>query len=311
MRRYDHIHELIGDTPVVRLYRIVPAGSATVWAKLESENPARSVKDRIARSMVEAAEKRGELRPGMTIVEATGGSTGIGLAMIAASKGYKAVIVMPESMTAERRAILKAYGAQVVLTPTGEDMPGAVKRAREIAEQLGSAAWHARQFENPDNPAAHRFGTGPEILKQVPEIDVFVAGAGTGGTMTGTAEVLRAAKPGVRIVAVESADSPVLTTGKAGLNRIQGISVGFVPKILNRGVYDEAVAVTYEDAMTAARQLGRKEGILAGISAGAALVVALREAASAGPGKCVVFIIPDYGERYLSHELWANADSPQ
>ena len=306
MRRVEHIHELVGDTPVVRLNRIVPPGSAAVYAKLESQNPAGSVKDRIARSMIEAAEARGELKEGMTIVEATSGNTGIGLAFIAASKGYKCVLTMPESMTIERRHVLKAYGAKVVLTAKEGGMGAAIAEATKIAEELGTTAWLSRQFDNPDNPPAHRFGTGAEILRQVPELDTFVAGVGTGGTITGAGEVIKAANPEVHIIAVEPSASPVLSGGEKGPHKIQGLAPGFVPSILNTEIYDEVSTVSYDDALAMARRLGREEGILSGISTGAIAKSAIDEAQKLGTGKTVVFIVCDYGERYATHELWAS-----
>lgn len=307
MKRVEHVHELVGDTPVVRLQRIVEPGMANVFAKLESQNPAGSVKDRIARSMIEAAEGRGELRDGMTIVEATSGNTGIGLAFIAASKGYRCILTMPETMTIERRRVLAAYGADLVLTPGPDGMVGAIAEAERIAGELGDRAWMSQQFSNPDNPPAHRFGTGAEILRQVPEIGVFVAGVGTGGTITGAGQVLRAANPDVRIVAVEPSDSPVLSGGEKGPHKIQGVGAGFVPEILDTGIYDQVSAVSYEDAAETARLLARKEGILSGVSTGAIAHTALSEARRLGEGGAVVFIVCDFGERYASHEMWEAA----
>ena len=310
MKRVHSVHELVGDTPVVRLNRVVEPGMATVWAKLESQNPAGSVKDRIAKSMIEAAEARGELRDGMTIVEATSGNTGIGLAFIAASKGYRCIMTMPETMTVERRLVLGAYGAEVVLTPGELGMSGAIEKADELAAGLGDRAWTSRQFSNPDNPPAHRFGTGAEILRQVPEVDVFVAGVGTGGTVTGAGQVLRAANADVRIVAVEPKDSPVLSGGDKGPHKIQGIGAGFVPEILDTKLYDRVAAVPYDAAVDVARRLAREEGILSGISTGAIAYAALEEARAAGPNKAVVFVVCDFGERYITHELWADAELP-
>jgi cysteine synthase A len=258
--------------------------------------------------MIEGAEARGDLKPGMTIVEATSGNTGIGLAFIAASKGYSCILTMPESMTVERRHVLKAYGAKVVLTPKELGMGGAIQEADRIAMELGAKAWLSRQFDNPDNPPAHRLGTGPEILRQVPEVDVFVAGVGTGGTVTGAGQALREGKPGVRIIAVEPIDSPVLSGGEKGPHKIQGIGAGFIPSILDTKIYDAVSKVSYEDSIATARRLGREEGILSGISTGAICWTALQEARRAGPGKHVVFIVCDYGERYATHELWNEAD---
>ncbi len=310
MMRFEHIHELVGNTPVVRLRRVVEEGMAKVYAKLESQNPAGSVKDRIARAMIEGAEKRGELRQGMTIVEATSGNTGIGLALIAASKGYDCILTMPDSMTVERRRVLTAYGATVVLTPGSEGMPGAIARAEEIARELGTKAWCSKQFDNLDNPLAHRTGTGPELMEQIPEIDAFVAGVGTGGTVTGTGQYLRSRKPGIRILAVEPQDSPVLSAGTKGPHKIQGIGAGFVPNILDTGIYDQVCPIAYEDATTMTRRLAQEEGILTGISTGAIACAALEEARRLGPDGCVVFVVCDYGERYASHEVFAGESGP-
>lgn len=306
-RRVNAIHELVGETPVVCLNRIVPAGAATVWAKLEYANPGCSVKDRIALSMIEQAERRGDLVPGRSvIVEGTSGNTGIGLAMIAASKGYRCILCMPESMTVERRNTLRAYGAEIVLTPPSEGMQGAVNKARTLVEQ-NEGYWEARQFDNPANPLIHRLTTGPEILRQVPEVDAFVAGVGTGGTVTGAGAVLKTARPEVQVIAVEPKASPLLSEGKPGPHKIQGIGANFVPSILDRKVYDRVVAVEYEDAVRTSRELCRREGIFSGISAGAIAFAAIEEARRLGEGKTVVFVVPDYGERYSTHELWAQA----
>ncbi|GIK51638.1 MAG: cysteine synthase A [Planctomycetaceae bacterium] len=306
-KRVNAIHELIGDTPVVRLNRMVPANAATVYAKIEYANPGCSVKDRIALSMIQEAEKRGELTPGKSvIVEGTSGNTGIGLALVAASKGYKCILCMPESMTVERRNTLKAYGAELVLTPASEGMRGAVNKAKEIVSQNPNA-WEARQFDNADNPLIHRNTTGPEILQQVPELDALVAGIGTGGTVSGAGRVIKAAKPHVKVYAVEPKDSPLLTEGKAGPHKIQGIGANFVPSILDREVYDQVIDVTYPDAIATARRLCREEGIFSGISTGAICFAALDVARKLGKGKTVVFVVCDYGERYSTHELWAQA----
>jgi cysteine synthase A len=309
-RRVNSIHQLVGDTPVVRLNRVPPPGAATVWAKLEYFSPGASVKDRIALSMIEQAEREGLLTPGVsTIVEGTSGNTGIGLALIAASKGYRIVLAMPESATVERRNTLRALGAELVLTPAAQGMAGAVTKARELAQLNGW--WEARQFDNPANPQVHRLTTGPEILRQVPEVDAFVAGVGTGGTVTGAGQVLKAAKPGVRVYAVEPVDSPLLNGGKPGPHKIQGIGANFVPEVLDRRVYDGVFDVAYADALETSRRLAREEGIFSGVSAGAIAWAALQVAIQLGEGKHVVFIVPDFGERYGTHELWANIEAPQ
>ena len=309
-RRVDSIHQLVGDTPVVRLNRVPPPGAATVWAKLEYFSPGASVKDRIALGMIEQAERDGVLVPGQsTIVEGASGSTGIGLAVVAASKGYRVVLGMPESMTVERRSTLRALGAELVLTPASQGMAGAVAKARELAQQNGW--WEARQFDNPANPQIHRLTTGPEILRQVPEIDAFVAGVGTGGTVTGAGQVLKAAEPGVRVYAVEPVDSPLLNGGKPGPHKIQGIGANFVPDVLDRKVYDGVYDVAYADALETSRRLAREEGIFSGVSAGAIAWAALQVAIKLGAGKHVVFIVPDFGDRYGTHELWASVQAPQ
>ncbi|MBC7225234.1 MAG: cysteine synthase A, partial [Anaerolineae bacterium] len=262
----EHILQLIGNTPVVRLRKVLGPGSATVWAKLEGFNPGGSVKDRIALSMVEAAERDGLLQPGGTIVEPTSGNTGIGLAMVAAAKGYRLILTMPDTMSMERRALLRAYGAELVLTLGAEGMTGAVARAETLVRE-NPGYFMPQQFKNPANPQIHRETTAQEILKQVPgRVDAFVAGVGTGGTITGVAEVLKARWADVHIVAVEPADSPVLSGGKPGPHKIQGIGAGFVPDVLRVDLLDEVITVTYEDARETARRLAREEGILAGIS---------------------------------------------
>ena len=302
--RVDHAFELIGATPVVRLNRIVPAGSATIYLKLESANPGGSVKDRIALSMIEDAEQHGLLKPGMKLLEATSGNTGIGLAFVAAAKGYGITLVMPDTMTQERRSLLKAYGAELVLTPGSGGMKGAV----DTAEEMGKADptfFLVRQFDNPANPEIHRRTTALEVLEQVPELDAFVAGIGTGGTITGVGEVLAERKPGTLVVAVEPVDSPLLTQGKAGPHKIQGIGANFVPAILNRQAYTRVEDVGYEDSLVVARQLAREEGLLTGISTGAIVFAALKVAAELGAGKTVVAVLCDTGERYLSHPLFA------
>jgi cysteine synthase A len=307
--RVNHAYELIGFTPVVRLNRIVPEGSATVFLKLESANPGGSVKDRIALSMIEDAEKRGVLKPGMKLLEATSGNTGIGLAFVASAKGYGITLVMPDTMTLERRALLKAYGAELVLTPGSGGMKGAVDKAEELA--AGDPSFFlVRQFDNPANPEIHRRTTALEVLEQVPELDAFVAGIGTGGTITGVGEVLAQKKPGTLVVAVEPIDSPLLTQGKAGPHKIQGIGANFVPSILNRSAYSRIEDVTYEDSLRVARRLAREEGLLTGISTGAIVHAALKVAAELGKGKTVVAVLCDTGERYLTHPLFLEIDGP-
>ncbi len=295
--------ELIGSTPVVKLNRSVPENSADVYLKLEYFNPAKSVKDRIALAMVEDAEKKGILQPGGTIVEPTSGNTGIGLAMVAAAKGYKLIVTMPETMSVERRNLLRAYGAELVLTPGPEGMKGAIAKAEELAKEHGY--FMPQQFENYANPEIHRLTTGPEIVKQMgDQLDGFVAGIGTGGTITGAGQVLREHYPNIKIVAVEPKDSPVLSGGKPGPHKIQGIGAGFVPRVLNTEIYDELSHVTTEEAFAAARKVARLEGILGGISAGAAMHAAFKVAKELGPGKRVLAIVPDNGERYLSTDLY-------
>ncbi len=307
--RVDHAYELIGQTPVVRLNRIVPEGSATIFVKLESANPGGSVKDRIALAMIEDAERRGVLKPGMKLLEATSGNTGIGLAFVAAAKGYDITLVMPDTMTVERRSLLKAYGAELVLTPGSGGMKAAVDKAEELATS-GQGYFLVRQFDNPANPEVHRRTTALEVLEQVPELDAFVAGIGTGGTITGVGEVIAQRKPGTLVVAVEPIDSPLLTQGKAGPHKIQGIGANFVPTILNREAYTRIEDVAYEDSLRIARRLAREEGLLTGISTGAIVHAALKVAAELGKGKTVVAVLCDTGERYLSHPLFLEIDGP-
>ena len=307
--RVDHAWQLIGYTPVVRLNRVVPEGSATVYVKLESANPGGSVKDRIALSMVEDAETKGELRPGKHILEATSGNTGIGLAFVAAAKGYPVTLVMPDTMTMERRALLKAYGAHLVLTPGAGGIKAAVDKAQEIAG-TDPKYWLVRQFDNAANPAVHRRTTAREILAQVPELDAFVAGVGTGGTITGVGEILAVEKPKVLRVAVEPESSPLLTKGTPGPNKIQGIGPNFVPGILNRDAFQRVEDVSYEDAVAMARRLAREEALLSGLSTGAIVHAALKIAAELGEGKTVVAVLCDTGERYLSHPLYAEIEEP-
>jgi cysteine synthase A len=301
-RIYDDVTELVGDTPIVRLRRLTSPGAAAILAKIEYFNPAGSVKDRIGKSMIEAAERAGQLRAGMTIVEPTSGNTGISLAMVATVKGYRLVLTMPESMSVERRRILEAYGAEVVLTPAAQGMTGAIDAARSLLAELGEEGFMPQQFDNPANPEIHRTATAEEILRAVPleELDAFVAGIGTGGTITGVGQVLKARKPSIQVVAVEPLRSPLLTEGKAGPHRIQGLGANFVPSILDRSIYDEVIDVGDEEAYLAARELARKEGLLVGISSGAALVAARRVAERLGEGKTVLCILPDTGERYWS-----------
>jgi cysteine synthase A len=299
----DSVLDLVGKTPMVRLNRVVPAGSAEVVGKLESLNPAGSVKDRIALNMIEAAEREGKLKPGDTIIEPTSGNTGIGLAMVAAVKGYKLVVTMPEDMSLARRDLLARYGAEVVLTPAIEGMTGAVFAAQELITK-NKQYFMCQQFENPANPDVHRRTTAQEILEATDgRIDALVAGVGTGGTITGVGEVLREKLgKGVLIVAVEPTRSPVLEGGRAGVHAIQGIGASFVPGILNRDVYDEIIAVTDEDAIGMSRRLCREEGMLVGISSGANVWAAIKVAKRLGEGKRVVTILCDTGERYLQME---------
>ncbi|HJU83874.1 MAG TPA: cysteine synthase A [Holophagaceae bacterium] len=306
--RVDHAYELVGATPVVRLNRVVPEGSATVFVKLESANPGGSVKDRIALSMIEDAERRGVLKPGMRLLEATSGNTGIGLAFVAAAKGYALTLVMPDTMTLERRALLKAYGAHVVFTPGAGGMKAAVEKAQEIAALDPDGYFLVRQFENPANPAVHRRTTALEILDQVPELDAFVAGVGTGGTVTGVGEVLAERKPGTLVVAVEPETSPLLSQGVTGPNKIQGIGPNFVPAILNRDAFQRVEPVGFEDAVATARRLAREEGLLSGISTGAIVFAALKMAKELGAGRTVVAVLCDTGERYLTHPLFAEIE---
>jgi len=303
----NSVTELIGDTPLVRLNRLVPEGSAEIYVKLEYQNPGASVKDRIAISMIEEAEKEGRIKPGDTIVEPTSGNTGIGLAMVAAAKGYRAVLVMPETMSIERRNLLRAYGAELVLTPGSEGMNGAVRKAEELLAQ--NPGWFMpQQFKNPANVKIHRETTGPEIVEAINsldgKLDAFVAGVGTGGTITGAGEVLRKHFPHIKIYAVEPAASPLLSGGKPGPHKIQGIGANFIPDILNREIYDGVITVENEEAFETARRAAREEGILCGISSGAAIFAALKVAKELGAGKRVVAVVPSNGERYLSTPLF-------
>ena len=305
---YTSADQLIGKTPLLELSRIEEALGlkAKILAKLEYFNPAGSIKDRIAKAMIDDGEKRGLLKPGSVIIEPTSGNTGIGLAAVAAARGYRVIIVMPDTMSVERRKLMKAYGAELVLTEGSKGMKGAIARAEELAKEI-EGSFIPGQFVNPANPAIHRSTTGPEIYADTDgAVDIFVAGVGTGGTITGVGEYLKEKKPGVRVVAVEPESSAVLSTGVAGAHKIQGIGAGFVPAVLNTGVYDEIVTVSNEDAFETGRLVGRKEGVLVGISSGAALAAAIRLAQrEENEGKTIVVLFPDTGERYLSTPLFA------
>ncbi|MGD6804880.1 cysteine synthase A [Rossellomorea vietnamensis] len=302
----NSITDLVGQTPIVKLNRLVEEDSAEVYLKLEYMNPGSSVKDRIALAMIEAAEESGNLKSGDTIVEPTSGNTGIGLAMIAAAKGYKAVLVMPDTMSMERRNLLRAYGAELVLTPGSEGMGGAIRKAGELADQKGF--FMPQQFKNEANPEVHRRTTGKEIVEQMDSLDAFISGIGTGGTITGAGQVLKENFPNVKIYAVEPSDSPVLSGGSPGPHKIQGIGAGFVPDILNTDVYDEVITVQNEEAFDFARRAAKEEGILGGISSGAAISAALKVAKQLGKGKKVLAVIPSNGERYLSTPLYQFED---
>ena len=309
MRIANNVAELVGNTPLVKLNRLAPAGGATIALKLEFFNPAHSVKDRIAVAMLDAAEAAGKIKPDTIILEPTSGNTGIGLAMVCAARGYKCAFVMPETMSRERKLLLKAYGADLILTPGPEGMPGAMKKADELAA-ADSRYFIPQQFENPANPAIHRATTAEEIWADTDgQMDIFVAGVGTGGTVTGVGEALKAKKPGVRVVAVEPAASPVLSGGNRGPHPIQGIGAGFVPGILNTAVYDEIVQVPNDAALDTARKLATQEGLLVGISSGAAVWAALQVAERPeNAGKLIVVIIPSFGERYLSTVLFQHLE---
>ncbi len=304
-RIFDDITATIGGTPLVRLQRIDDS-DATVLVKLESFNPGASVKDRIGKAMIDAAEAAGALQPGGTIVEGTSGNTGIALAMVGAARGYRVVLSMPETMSVERRAILKAYGAELVLTPGADGMRGAVERAQQIVDETPGAVL-ASQFENEANVRVHRETTGEEVWADTDgAVDIFVAGIGTGGTITGAGNLLKERKPEIQVIAVEPADSPLLTKGTAGPHKIQGLGANFIPEILDRDVYDEVVDVTLEDSVATARELAAKEGIFAGVSAGAAVWSALQIARRPeSAGKTIVVVAPDTGERYLSLPVYA------
>ena len=306
----SNVTELIGNTPLVRLNRLSAGLSGTVAVKLEFYNPAHSVKDRIAAAMVDAALAEGRIGPDSIVLEPTSGNTGIGLAMVCAARGIKCCFVMPETMSRERRILLKAYGAELVLTPGAEGMAGAIRRAEEMAA-ADPRYVIPQQFENPANPAVHRATTAEEIWRDTDgQVDIFIAGVGTGGTITGVGEVLKARKPGVKVIAVEPDASPVLSGGQRGPHPIQGIGAGFVPKVLNTAICDEVVRVTADDAFATARRMAADEGILAGISSGAAVWAALHVATRPeNAGKLTVVVVPSFGERYLSTQLYAHLDA--
>ena len=309
MRIANNVAELVGNTPLVKLNRMAPASGATVALKLEFFNPAHSVKDRIAVAMLDAAEAAGKLKPDTIVLEPTSGNTGIGLAMVCAARGYKCAFVMPETMSRERKLLLKAYGADLIQTPGPEGMPGAVRKAEELAA-ADSRYFIPQQFENPANPEIHRTTTAEEIWADTDgQVDVFVAGVGTGGTITGVGEVLKARRPGVRIVAVEPAASPVLSGGQRGPHPIQGIGAGFIPGILNTHAYDEVIQVPNDAALDIARRLATEEGLLVGISSGAAVWAALQAAERPeNAGKLIVVVVPSFGERYLSTVLFQHLE---
>jgi cysteine synthase A len=308
MKTYKKLTDLIGGTPLLELsnYEKSLGLNATVLGKLEYFNPAGSVKDRIAKAMIDDAEAKGLLKPSSVIIEPTSGNTGIGLAAVAASRGYRIILTMPETMSVERRNLLKAYGAELVLTDGAKGMKGAIARAQELADEI-PGGFIPSQFTNPANPAVHKATTGPEIWDDTDgKIDILVGGVGTGGTITGAGEYLKDKKPGVKVVAVEPFSSPVLSTGTAGAHKIQGIGAGFVPEVLNTSVYDEIITVTNEDAFETGRTLARSEGLLVGISSGAAAWAAAQLAARPeNAGKIIVAILPDTGERYLSTPMFA------
>ena len=304
---YTSVSQLIGGTPLLELVRVREALglNARILAKLEYFNPGGSAKDRIAKTMIDEAEASGKLKPGSVIIEPTSGNTGIGLASVAAAKGYRIIITMPETMSMERRLLMKAYGAELVLTEGAKGMTGAIAKAEELAREIPDS-FIPGQFVNPANPAAHRAGTGPEIWEDTGgQVDIFVAGVGTGGTITGAGQYLKERNPALRVVAVEPKDSPVLSEGRAGAHKIQGIGAGFIPEVLDISVYDEVLAVSSEDAFAAGRLVGRKEGVLVGISSGAALHGAIELAKRPEhAGRTIVVLLPDTGDRYLSTPLF-------
>ena len=305
---YKSLTELIGGTPLLEVtnYEKKHKLNAKILAKLEYFNPSGSIKDRIAKTMIEDAEAEGKITPETVIIEPTSGNTGIGLAAVAAARGYRLIIVMPETMSVERRQLMKAYGAELVLTEGAKGMKGAIEKAQELAQEIPNS-FIPGQFVNPSNPKAHRSGTGPEIYADTDGmVDIFVAGVGTGGTITGVGEYLKARKPEVKVVAVEPEDSPVLSSGRAGAHKIQGIGAGFVPDILNTHIYDEVISISNEAAFAASRLIGKKEGVLVGISSGAAVAAAIDLAGRPEhEGKTIVVLLPDTGDRYLSTSLFA------
>ncbi|UXR69780.1 cysteine synthase A [Staphylococcus sp. IVB6246] len=300
----ENITQIIGQTPLVKLRHQAGEDAADIYVKLEYQNPGGSVKDRIALAMIEQAEKEGKIKPGDTIVEPTSGNTGIGLAFVCAAKGYKAVFTMPETMSQERRNLLKAYGAELVLTPGAEAMKGAIKKAKELKEEHGY--FEPQQFENLANPRVHELTTGPELVEQFEgkTIDAFLAGVGTGGTLSGAGKVLKEKYPDIQIVAIEPEDSPVLSGGEPGPHKLQGLGAGFVPGTLDTEVYEEVIKVGNEVAMETSRRVAKEEGILGGISSGAAIYAAIQKAKELGKGKTVITVLPSNGERYLSTPLY-------
>lgn len=304
MIKANNITELIGRTPIVRLNKLTDENMSDVYLKLESFNPGGSIKDRIALGMIEAAEKEGLIKPGSTIIEPTSGNTGVGLAMIAAAKGYKLILVMPETMSIERRKLAAAYGAELVLTPGAQGMKGAIAKANELVSE-NTGYFMPQQFENEANPLQHEKTTAIEIMDQMDnKIDYFVSAVGTGGTVTGVGRVLKNTIPGVKVIAVEPEASPVLSGGKPGPHKIQGIGAGFIPKVLDMDLLDEIITISNDMAFATSRELAKKEGILVGISSGAAVAAAIKLARKAGKGKTILVIAPDTGERYLSTELF-------